>query len=118
MQYMLMIYESAHDTAARTDPERQAGYWSSWMAYAEALTKSGLVVGGNALQPPGTGTTVRLRNGERQVQDGPFADAKEQLGGYWIIEAPDLDVALDWASKAPIAVGGVEVRPILSMNSQ
>lgn len=114
MQYMIMIYESANDFAARTDPARQGPYWASWMAYAEALAKSGIVVGGNPLQPAETSTTIRLKNGERQVQDGPYADAKEQLGGYWIVETPNLDAALEWASKAPVTVGAVEVRPLLS----
>ena len=70
-------------------------------------------VGGEPLQVPETGTTVRLKDGKRRVQDGPFADTKEQLGGFMILELPSLDVALDWAARCPAASGGaVEVRPL------
>jgi hypothetical protein len=70
-------------------------------------------VGGNPLPPGSTGTTVRLRGGQRQVQDGPHADTKEQLGGYIILELPSLDAALDWAARCPAAAAGaVEIRPI------
>ena len=75
-----------------------------------------MFVGGAGLQPPATGTTVRLRGGARQVHDGPFADTKEQLGGYYIIEVPNLDAALEWAAKCPAApTGSVEVRPHVPM---
>jgi hypothetical protein len=71
-------------------------------------------VSGNGLQAPEMGTTVRLRDGKRQVQDGPIADTKEHLGGYFIIQAPTLDVALEWAARAPCtASGSAEVRPVL-----
>jgi hypothetical protein len=74
------------------------------------------MVGGAGLQPPPLATTVRLREGKRQVQDGPFADTKEQLGGYYVIEVPGLDQALDWAARCPsVSSGSVEVRPNLSM---
>jgi hypothetical protein len=71
--------------------------------------------GGKGLEPPSTGTTVRLRDGERIVQDGPYADTKEQLGGFFVIDVPDLDAALDWAARCPAATDGVvEVRPVLT----
>ena len=74
------------------------------------------MVGGSALQPPAVATTVRQRDGKRQVQDGPYAETKEQLGGYYEIEVADLDTALDWAARCPAAsTGAVEVRPNLSM---
>ena len=74
------------------------------------------MVGGTGLQPPSLATTIRLRAGKRQVQDGPFADTKEQLGGYYVIEVPGLDQALDWAARCPSATNGsVEVRPNLTM---
>ena len=72
------------------------------------------MLSGNGLQPPHTATSVRVRDGKRQVQDGPFADSKEQLAGYFIVEVPDLDVALDWAARAPSAsYASVEVRPVV-----
>ena len=71
---------------------------------------------GNGLQPPDTATTVRLRDGKRHVQDGPYADSKEQLGGYFILDVPGLDVALDWAARCPAAPdGSVEIRPVMAM---
>lgn len=71
---------------------------------------------GQALQPSSTATSLRIRGGKRQVQDGPFADSKEQLGGFFIIDVPDLDAALEWAARCPSAsTGGVEVRPVLLM---
>jgi hypothetical protein len=73
-----------------------------------------VVQSGNGLQPPHTSTTVRVRDGKRQVQDGPFADTREHLGGYFVIEVPSLDEALEWAARAPCAVSGsTEVRPVL-----
>ena len=87
------------------------------MAYIQAIRQSGIVQNGNGLQPPETATTVRLRDGRREVQDGPYADSKEQLGGYFILDVPDLDVALDWAARCPAATGGaVEIRPVMVMN--
>ena len=113
MQYMIMIYENESAFASRsgTDKER---YWGAWAAYTKALRESGVMTSGHGLQAPASSTTVRVRDGKRQVQDGPFADTKEQLGGYYVIEVPNLDVALDWAAKAPAAAyAAVEVRPIL-----
>lgn len=111
MRYALLIYEHPNDTAAREDPARASSYWASWMAYGEAINAAGIVVGGAPLQPSPTGTTVRVEAGRRQVQDGPYADTKEQLGGFFLIEVPDLDAAVAWAAKVPNGV--VEVRPVL-----
>lgn len=114
MQYMLIFRESAEDTHPRNDPERAQAYWGSWTAYIEALNQAGIIVGGRGLQPPQTATMVRVRDGKRQVQDGPYPDTKEQLGGYYVLEVDDLDVALDWAARSPAASqGSVEIRPIL-----
>lgn len=114
MQYMLIFQETLGDFAKRTDPTTVGAYWAAWGAYVGAIQQAGVVLNGHGLQPPQMGTTVRVRNGKRQVQDGPFADAKEHLGGYFVIEVPSLDVALDWAEKSPCAgSGSVEVRPIL-----
>ena len=116
MEYMMLIYESEHERAARHDPQRAEAYWGAWTAYVQALAQSGDMKSGNGLQPPETATTVRLRDGRRQVQDGPYADSKEQLGGYFLLDVPDLDVALDWAARCPAAPdGSVEIRPVMVM---
>lgn len=115
MKYMMAIYETEADFNARTN-EKQEIFWGAWRAYHKAMVDAGVYVGGNALQPPATGTTVRLKGGKRQVQDGPYADTKEQLGGIIILELPSLDAALDWAARCPAAASGaVEVRPVLAM---
>jgi hypothetical protein len=114
MQYMLIFAETAETMSRRNDPAAAPAYWGAWSAYIGALRAAGVMVGGNGLQEPHTATTLRLRDGRRVVQDGPFADSKEQLGGYVILDAPDLDAALDWAARSPAAAGGsVEVRPVL-----
>jgi hypothetical protein len=113
MQYMIMVYENEDAFASRSGAEKEK-YWGAWAAYTKALREAGVVTSGHGLQPPATSTIVRLRDGKRQVQDGPFADTKEQLGGYYVIEVSNLDTALDWAAKAPAAsYAAVEVRPIL-----
>jgi hypothetical protein len=114
MEYMLLFYESSAETARRDDPAQAAAYWGAWSAYVGALQASGLVKSGNGLQPARSATTVRMKAGQRQVQDGPFADTRDHLGGYFIVEVPTLDVALEWAARAPCAsAGGTEVRPVL-----
>ena len=112
MQFALLIYESPEAFAARNNDETDA-YLGSWRAYHKALVEAGIFVGGNPLRGPETGTTVRLKEGKRHVQDGPFADTKEQLGGFIILELPSVDAALDWAARCPAAsAGAVEVRPL------
>lgn len=114
MQYMLIMTEPAEEFAKRNDPEHASAYWGGWSAFIGAMYEAGIVKNGDGLQPPLMATTIRVRDGKRVVQDGPFADAKEQLGGYFIIEVPNLDTALDWAAKSPSAhYGAVEVRPVL-----
>jgi len=114
MQYMILIYEGEGDFARRTDPAQAEAYWGAWSAYAGALVQAGVFVSGAGLQPHAAATTLRVAEGRRQVQDGPYADTKEQLGGYFVVEAPDLDAALDWAARCPAApTGAVEVRPLL-----
>jgi hypothetical protein len=114
MDYMLMFYEPQTDFARRDQRDASQPYWAGWMAYVQAMHQSGIVKSGAGLQAPSTGTTLRLADGKRRVQDGPFADTKEQLGGFFVIDVPDLDTALSWASRAPCAAsGGVEVRPVL-----
>jgi hypothetical protein len=115
MKYALIIYENPEQMAQRQSHEAPA-YWAAWMAYSEAVKAAEIQAGGTALQPPATATTVKFRADKKHVQDGPFADTKELLGGFFIIDVPDLDKALEWASRAPLSPGGsVEVRPLLVM---
>ncbi|HYE00463.1 MAG TPA: YciI family protein [Alphaproteobacteria bacterium] len=112
MQYMMAIYET--ETPSGEKPEID---WGAWMAYTEALQRAGVMVGGNGLQESRTATTLRLRDGRRQVQDGPYADTKEQLAGYYVLEVDSLDQALDWAARCPAAsTGTLELRPVLAMS--
>lgn len=112
MQYMLMIHAEEGGWNRMTKAEQEQGM-AAYNAYTEALTKAGVLKGSNRLQPSSASTTVRLVNGKSQVLDGPFADSKEQLGGYFLIDVPDLDAALSWAARCPGAGHGtVEVRPI------
>lgn len=114
MEYMLMFYENEAELARSDNPAEAPAYWGAWNAYIGALVGSGIVRGGNGLQPPRSATTVRVIGGQRQIQDGPFADTREHLGGYFIIDVPTLDLALDWAAHAPCAsAGGTEVRPVM-----
>lgn len=116
MNYTILIYETAADFAVRTDPDprKRGDYWAAWPPYSKALKDAGVFVGGAGLQPPETAATLKFQNEQRLVQDGPYADTKEQLGGFFIINVPDLDTALDWAARCPRAAGRVfEVRPNL-----
>ena len=108
MKYMLLIYEDDADRVANMD-ERMP----TCAAYAEAMKKAGIYVVGERLRAMSTATTVRVAEGRTRVVDGPYAEAKEQLGGFHIIDVPDLDTALAWAARCPSARRGVvEVRPI------
>ena len=112
MQYMLMDYvrEQGFHELSKEEQERWLG---AYRAYMEAMQKAGVLRTSGGLKPPSTGTTVRVTNGKTQVLDGPYADTKEQLGGFHIIEAPDLDAAISWAARSPTALHGVvEVRPM------
>jgi len=112
MQFALLIYESPEGFAIRSN-DGSDSYTAAWRAYYKAMEEAGIYVGGDPLQVPETGTTVRIKDGRRYVQDGPYADTKEQLGGFTILELPSLDVALDWAARCPAAsIGAVEVRPL------
>lgn len=115
MQYAVLMYENAAAFAARTNEEQEA-YWGAWSAYIGALNEAGVIVLGQGLQPPTVATTIRLSEGKRHVQDGPYADTKEQLGGFFVLELPSLDAAMQWAARCPAAAtGAVEIRPILVM---
>jgi hypothetical protein len=112
MRYMMLVYESQADLERRENPAGDP-YVAAWRAYHKALVEAGVHVTGAPLTQSATATTVRLRDGRRQVQDGPFAEAKEELGGFVILELPSLDTALDWATRCPAAARGrVEIRPI------
>lgn len=114
MHYVLLYNETPDELGKRDQPDEAATYWGGWNAYMGAMVGAGMMIGGNGLQPPGTGTTLRIVDGTRHVEDGPYADTKEALGGYVVIDVPDLDAALEWAARAPCAsAGSVEVRPIL-----
>ena len=113
MHYMLMFYEDGAEFAKRNDPEAAPAYWGAWTAYIGALNQAGIVVKGDGLHAADAATTVRIKAGERLVQDGPVTATKEQLGGYFVIDVPDLDAALAWAARSPNApVGATEVRPV------
>jgi hypothetical protein len=116
MRYTILIYQTEAEFTDRSDDRRRAAQYGAYQAYTQALQAAGVMVGGAGLQPPSLGTTVRQRDGKRQVQDGPYADTKEQLGGFYEIDVADLDTALDWAARCPSAgTGAVEVRPNLVM---
>ncbi len=115
MQYLLMIYSDEAAMASVT--EADAGKMlAAYGAYAEAMGQAGILQGGNRLRPTSASTTVRVVDGKTTVLDGPYIETKEQLGGYFLIDVPDLDAALSWASRCPGAsTGVVEVRPIWAM---
>lgn len=112
MQYMLLIHGD-ESRMPQVPADKLYEMNTAYMAYNDALKKAGAWVSGDRLKPSSATTTIKSRDGKIEVLDGPFADAKEQLGGYYVIEAADLDAALDWAKKCPGAgFGAIEVRPI------
>ena len=115
MQFALLIYEGPNGFAARSSDGSDPYTGGAWRAYYKSLVDAGVYIGGDPLEAPETGTTVRIKDGKRRVQDGPNPEAKEQLGGFMILELPSLDHALDWAARCPAASGGaVEIRPLSS----
>jgi hypothetical protein len=115
MQYLLLIYQNEQQNnsaeVAKRDEMR-----AEYRTFTESIAKSGHYKGGNALQPTNTATTVRVRNGKRQATDGPFAEAREQLGGYYLVDAKDLDEAIGLAERIPGArTGSIEVRPVMTI---
>jgi hypothetical protein len=112
MQYLLMLYSDESGWSNMTPAEQEQGM-GAYHAYTEALTKAGALVGSNRLRPISSATTVRVANGKTQVLNGPYPDIKEQLGGYYLIDVPDLDAAISWAARCPGASHGtIEVRPV------
>ena len=117
MDYLLLLYSNEEGWTRMTPEQQQQGY-AAYMAYTEALKKAGAYKASQRLQPVATATTVRVSDGKSQVLDGPYVESKEQLGGFFLIEAPDLDSALAWAARCPGASHGtIEVRPIWPMQA-
>ncbi len=116
MEYMLLIYDSESESRKRSEAETRA-IFQEFMVFTQDLAKSGRQKAGAPLEPTATATTVRLRGGKTAVTDGPFAETKEQLGGYYLVEAKDLDEAIGIAARIPSArFGCIEVRPIRKIN--
>jgi hypothetical protein len=112
MRYLLLIYSEERTTPPAQD-EIDASM-AEWFAYDKAIRDAGVTQAGEALDESHTATTLRLKDGERVVTDGPFAETREVLGGFYMIDVPDLDTALDWAARCPAAkYGSMEVRPIV-----
>lgn len=115
MQYILLIYENEAEAKARSEEESKR-IFGEYMAFTGAIKQSGQLRGGEPLAPTSTATTVRVKGGKTVRTDGPFAETREQLGGFYIVEAKDLDEAVGIAARLPGAKSGsVEVRPVLQM---
>jgi len=115
MQYLLLIHSDEKAMQAYT-PEETGSILAAYGAYMKAMSDAGVSKGGMRLRPTSTATTVRVKNGKTQVLNGPYAEVKEQLGGYFLIDAPDSDSAISWAARCPGAeYGAIEVRPIWEM---
>jgi hypothetical protein len=115
MQYLLTLYVNEAGWSKLSKTQQEQGT-AAYGAYTEALKKAGALLGSNRLKPTATASTVRLVDGKSQVLDGPYADSKEQLAGYYLIDVTDLDAAISWAARCPAAGHGVvEVRPIWPM---
>ena len=113
MLYALLIYEKPADFARRDPSFETDEYVGAWRKYYQAMVDAGIYVGGHPLDVPETATTVRLSDNKSQIQDGPYANTKEQLGGFTLLDLPSLDAALEWAARCPAAAyGAVEVRPL------
>lgn len=115
MEYMLLIYAEESSFQSRTESQAKEAM-AAYGAYTEALKKAGLLLSSNRLKPVATATTVRITSGKTEVLNGPYAETREQLGGYYLIDVPDLDAAMSWAARCPGAAhGSIEVRPVWSM---
>jgi hypothetical protein len=115
MRYLILIYEqnSANPSPEPMPPDERAAQTAAYNAYTAMLRERGHFLGGEALQPVTAATTVRIRDGQTMTTDGPFAETKEALGGFYLIQAADLDEALELATRCPAAqYGSIEVRPI------
>ena len=116
MRYMLLIY--GEEPTTPPSQEENDAVMAEWWAYDSAIRGSGVYLAGDALQPSQTATTVRLEDDERIVTDGPFAETREVLGGYYLVDVPDLDAALEWVAKCLGAkFGSMEVRPVMEFDT-
>ena len=113
MQYLILIYGDEQQFAQlATDPDKQKALYAAYSAYGADMRAAGVLRGGAELKPNHTATTVRVRQGRPVTTDGPFAETKEQLGGFYLIDVPNLDQAVHWAARCPSALtGSIEVRP-------
>lgn len=115
MKYLLMIYTNESNDAGAT-PEQRSAVMAEYNVFTQQLVDYKAMLGGEALMPTSMATTVRVRDGKRSITDGPFAETKEQLGGYYLIEATDLNGAIEAATMCPGAkFGSIELRPIMEM---
>ncbi|WP_342363358.1 YciI family protein [Terrarubrum flagellatum] len=115
MRYLMLIYGNEQAMLA-AKPETATTMSTAYFAYTEAMKKAGVLLGGERLRPTTTATRVRVADGKTELVNGPYAETKEQLAGYYMIDAPDLDSALAWAARCPGAqTGSIEVRPIWEM---
>jgi hypothetical protein len=116
MQYLILIYSDEKEDA-NTSREEAEAWMGEYLAYTDAMRKAGVMLGGEALQPTATATTVRVKDGKTLTIHGPFAETKEQLGGFYQVECENLDQAIEWAARCPGArVGSIEVRPIMQFD--
>ena len=113
MQYMILIYGNENEFAQLAEDAAKQKMYAAFDRYTSDLKAAGVVRASGELKPTATATTVRMRSGKLTTTDGPFAETKEQLGGYYIIDVPNLDEAITWASRCPLAqTGSIEVRPL------
>lgn len=118
MRYLCLIYNDEQAEAARPEAEQQA-VMAGYFTFTEDIRQSGVMLGGEALHPVATATTVRVRDGKTLLTDGPFAETREQLGGFYLIEAANLDEAVAVAARIPGATtGSVEVRPVVDFSAE
>jgi hypothetical protein len=106
MKAMILAYEAPGDFARRTDKAQYKAYMDGWYAFGGSLERAGILKNSAALEAPETATVLTVENGKRTVEDGPFSDSKEQLGGFFVIEVGSMDEAVDWAKKCPAARNG------------
>ena len=115
MKYALLIYSDEKQLAGRSSAENEK-MLAAYGAYSQAMQKAGVIAGGERLRPSESSTTVRIADGKSKVLNGPYVESREQLGGFFLIDVPDLDAALSWAARCPGASHGtVEVRPVWTM---
>jgi len=116
MKYLLSLFVDESGRADMTPEEGQA-VMARWDAYTQETRETGAFLGGEGLQPSETATTVRVTSGTPEITDGPFAETKEQLGGFYLLECKDLDEAIAWAKKIPFEDGSIEVRPVMDYDA-